>query len=111
MKNFKASIENFGRRGNAPPRVPRVQIIRRRFGYTSRTSPDACQFHPEYIRDAKKALWDRGISWVHLKIFVYFYQQDVNVRTFTLYNKHAMSKQHPEIMSLISADFASVVIC
>ena len=44
VKNFKASIENFGHRGNAPPRVSRVQIIRRRFGYTSQTSPDACQF-------------------------------------------------------------------
>ena len=44
VKNFKASIENFGHRGNAPPRVPQVQIIRLRFGYTSRTSPDACQF-------------------------------------------------------------------
>ena len=40
-KNFNASIENFSHQEMLPHELPRVQIIRRRFDYTSRTSPDA----------------------------------------------------------------------
>ena len=57
-ENFKASIENFGHRGNAPPRVLRVQIIvippEHRLMLVS--------FHRECIGDVKKAQWDRGIT-------------------------------------------------
>ena len=43
-KKFQCKHGKFWASGNAPPRVPRIPIIRQRFGYTSRTSPDACQF-------------------------------------------------------------------
>ena len=38
-EKFQCTHWKFWASGNAPPRVPQVQIVRRRFGYTSRTSP------------------------------------------------------------------------
>ena len=43
-EKFQCKHWKFWASGNAPPWVPRVPIIRRRFSYTSWTSPDACQF-------------------------------------------------------------------